>query len=394
MSKPDQYFYVARQPILDQQQRCHGYELLFRDGPNNAFPVIDAEQATSRIIASSHFTLSLDELTGDYPAFINFSELALLHHLPELLPPERVVLEILESVAPTDELVATLANLQQKGYQIALDDFVYSPEMERLLPYASIVKLDILQHGIEGLPQQIEALKGYDVKLLAEKVENHEQFKQTKALGFELFQGYFFARPEIFRNRQLQSYQATLLSVLAATTKEPVDFEELEQMIGSDVSLSYKLLRFVNSVFFYRKTSISTLRQALIYLGERQLRDFVMLLVTSGLTTQKPTLLASLAMIRSHFAASLAEQYHPELKDKAFIAGLFSLLPALLDRPMPNIINKLNLDPEITDALMFNRGVLANLLALCRNYEKGNWQDIDVLSDRLELPLVDVSGQY
>lgn len=394
MNDLNPYSYVARQPILDINQACVGYELLFRDGPNNAFPNIDADQATSRIIADSQFNLSLEDLTGNYPAFINFPELSLLKRLPELLPPEQIVIEILETVAPSEKLASVLAALQQKGYRIALDDFNYTPSLDLLLPYVDIVKIDVLQHGISGLPGQIAPLSRYDVVLLAEKVETHQQFEASRKLGFTLFQGYFFARPEIIRNRQIKPYQLTMLELFSATSEPDIDFNKVEKMIREDVSLSYKLLRFVNSVYFYRKSPIATLRQALIYLGAHQLRDFVLLLATSGIATDKPRLLASMAIIRGHFAKGIAELHRPDLAEQAYIVGLFSLLPALLDRPMDSIIKHLNLEQQINQALLDTTGPLGNYLSLCRLYEKADWPNIEQMIQRLQISLDDLSQHY
>ncbi|GAA5219134.1 EAL and HDOD domain-containing protein [Corallincola platygyrae] len=377
------FSYVARQPILNRDKALVGYELLFRDSLENVFPNIDPHEATTKLLAGSHFHLGIDELTGQVPAFINFPEMSLLVKVPELLPKEQVVIELLENIAPSDEIVTVCKALKKKGYRIALDDFVLSQHWLPVLPYVDMVKIDFRSTGINDIQKTCDALEKYDIKLLAEKVETHDEFNFAMTLGFDYFQGYFFSAPEVVKTRALKPNEVNLVELLSKLGQTQCDFNELETIIQRDVSLSYKLLRYVNSSFFNRRREINSIRQALVYLGEDDIRKFIALIAAANLSENKPSELIRLSITRARFCELVAMQKAPDYASKAFLLGLFSLIGAILDEPLEKVLSKLPLSDDIKSALLNNEGELANYLALILDYERAVWDGVSSLSHSL-----------
>ena len=376
-------FYVARQPILDTERHLVGYELLFRDGLKNAFPNINPHEATTRLISGSHFHLGIANITDGQPAFINFPEMSLLIRVPELLPKEQVVVEILEDTAPSSEMVKVCAKLKESGYRIALDDFVYDARWQPLMPYVDIVKIDCLANDRKRLFQMVRALRPFQVTLLAEKVETHADFEYAKTLGFSLFQGYFFAKPEIMKRQVLSPSQTNILDLLSKLASSDSNLNEIEAVISRDLSLTFKLLRHVNSSAFVKKQDIASIRQALVYLGEADLRKFIAILAAANLAADKPNELLRMSVTRARFCELLARQHHPKHAAAAFLTGLFSLLDTLLDTPLPLVLEKLPVAEEIRDALIANKGPLADYVRLMCDYERAVWEGVNALAQRL-----------
>lgn len=377
------FSYVARQPIFDRDKNLHGYELLFRDSLRNVFPSINAHEATSKLLAGSHLHLGLEDITGKYPAYINFPELSLLVRVPQLLPKEQVVVELLEEIEPGPELVEICKKLKESGYRIALDDFAYKPAWHQVLPYVDLIKVDLQVTA----PKEVLAIKKlklqYDLVLLAEKVETYEEFQKTHNMGFEYFQGFFFSRPEIIQRKSLNPSQLNLMELLGKLAQPECDFTELNTIIQRDVSLTYKLLRFVNSSFFSHQKEITSIKQALVYIGESEIRKFLALLAAANLADDKPEELVKLSVTRAKFCELLATQQNPEHASEAFLAGLFSLIGALLDQPTEVIMEKVPLAKSIKDAVVHQQGYLAEYLKLILDYERAVWDSVSLLSDKL-----------
>ena len=369
--------FVARQPIIDREKNLVGYELLFRDSLKNAFPNIDANEATSKLLTGSHFHLGLDSFTDQYPAFINFPELSILVRVPEILPKEQVVIELLEDIQPTPELVTVCQELVKQGYRIALDDFAYKEEWKPILPYIDIIKVDVLQSSPREL-FEIKKLKlDYSFDLLAEKVETHQEYQRLMDMGFKYFQGYFFAKPEIIQKNSMNPSKLNLLQLLSLIAKPECDFIKIEAVLNKDVSLVYKLLRLVNSALFATQKEVKSVKQALVYLGEGKLKRFLALLAAANLADQKPLELTKLAITRARFAELLAKQVQPELAPSAFLVGLFSLISAILDEPMADILCKLPLSAEIKQALEHEEGELIRFVQIVKHYELAHWDELN-----------------
>lgn len=380
-------FYAARQPILTKDKNLFAYELLFRDGIDNAYPDIDGDEATSRIITGSQFAFSIEDFTGEVPAFINFTLETLQKKYPTLIPPEKVVVEILETVQPGKRLLAECKELKENGYTLALDDYIHQGVWKHFYPFIDIIKIDFLTTSADEIIVIKEAIAAFPhIKLLAEKVETIEQFNQAIELGFEYFQGYFFSKPEVLKTKSLSPSQMALAELLYETSKAEMDLQKITQVFERDINLSYKLLRYSNSAAFKRRAEISTIKQALVVLGSAELKKFLSVLFTAQVSSDKPAELMGLAMTRAKFIEGLALSSKASTDTSmAFLTGMMSLIDAILDDTIESILEKLPLAQEIKDALVDDAGILAEFLSLVKYYENAAWEDANVLIEKLGL---------
>ncbi|CDT63308.1 EAL and HDOD domain-containing protein [Vibrio coralliirubri] len=371
--------YVARQPILNRKKNTLGYELLFRDGERNAYPVhIESNRATYRLIVENFLSVGLNPSIPSSRCFINFPYQSLIRRLPLSLPKDKVVVEILETCQPTDELLEAVKELYQAGYMIALDDFTSTPEWERFLKYTHIVKLDIMQMGLDEACDLVKAHQGKKFSFLAERVETEQEFQQAKDAGFKFFQGYFFSKPEIIKTKYISPEQVIAMELFQEVCKPDVDFQRVESIVAKDVALSYKLLRFVNTMSPRLEVTISSFRQALVYLGQEKLKMFVSLAVASYVSDKKPKELYGLSLQRAQFCQRMSRyQAFEGHTEQAFMIGLFSLLDALLDLSLENLVEQLPLCKSIKVALLRREGPYGTLLALEESFEHADWQQID-----------------
>ncbi|MFT5728393.1 MAG: c-di-GMP-related signal transduction protein [Desulforhopalus sp.] len=364
--------FVARQPIFDIKRKIYAYELLFRSGESNGFPDIDGETATTSLLSSSFFTVGIEKIGAGKLVFINFTEELLLNDTPQLFPPDKMMVEVLEDVSPGPEIVAACQSLKDKGYSLALDDFVYSKQFEELLHLSDIIKIDFRLTPIETLGEMVETLKKYNCKLLAEKVETYDEFHQAVELGFEYFQGYFFSKPEVLKNKDLSSSQVGMLRLISKINTEEFDVESLAALVAQDVSITYKLLKYINSSHFSRLQPLSSIRQAITFLGENGFKMFVSLIATSKLSENKPEELIRTSIIRARFL----EQIGVELKkdsSELFLLGLFMSIDAMLDQSIENVISKMPLSSTLKEALVGRTGDLYAFVRLVETYEAGKW---------------------
>ncbi|MFT4923974.1 MAG: EAL and modified HD-GYP domain-containing signal transduction protein [Phenylobacterium sp.] len=393
------YSYVARQPILDAKKRLFAYELLFRDGKSNAFPDVCPTEATSKLLTQNHLLLGLDELTNGKPAFINFHEDALLFDFPTSLPAADIYVEILEDVPITPELVEACKKLKKLGYQLALDDHDFDPRWDVFLPFVDMIKVDLFQTNILKINKYLRRLKEIPcnpkLKLLAEKVETIQEFEQLKQLGFQYFQGYFFARPEVIKQKSLAPNQLVLMELVSECAKVDMNIDKISELIARDVSLSYKLLRFINSSAFARQKTIGSLKHALIYMGKLELKKFISLISLAKLSDNKSTEVVTQSIVRARFCAQIADyRKDPDDPPMAFLTGLFSLVDALLDLEMGVAVNKLPVCTEIKVALSKGDGDLAEYLNMAMAYEKGEWMILTKLAKKFEVPMDKIGDFY
>ncbi|WP_306518946.1 EAL and HDOD domain-containing protein [Rheinheimera sp.] len=389
------YFYAARQPILDRDKNLYAYELLFRDGLENVFPDIDGDEATSRMIAGSQFNFGLDDFLGDKLGFINFTLDTLLKKFPSMLPKEQVVVEILETVQPGKRLLAEVQHLKELGYVIALDDYIHQPVWRHFYPHIDIIKIDFRNTTAEVIQEVLTATAPFpNIKLLAEKVETNEEFQSALKMGFSYFQGYFFSKPEMLQSKALSPAQMTLAELLYETSKSEMDLSKITSIFERDVNLSYKLLRYSNSAVFKRRSEIETIKQALVVLGQLELKKFLSVLFTAQVSSEKPAELMRLAMTRAKFAEGIAQIHRKTDTAKAFLTGMMSLMDAILDEPMTSVMSKLPLSKDIKDALIDNQGLLAEYLSLVKCYEQAHWQDANSAIARLGLEAKSLPDAY
>lgn len=379
--------YIGRQPILDKQQKIIGYELLFRrnsDATDAAFT--DDLLATSRVLANTLSNMGADWLLGDKLAFINASTSMLMSDFLELLPVERAVLEVLESTLPTPELLARCRELRAKGYRLALDDFELTPESAPLLEIASFIKLDIQKLNEKGkLEAHVKALEKHPAKLIAEKVETQQEHKLCEELGFTYYQGFYFAHPETLTAKVINPAYAIVLELLNKV-RSNAEVKEIETSFKRDVALSFKLLRYINSVGFGLSCEIQSIRHALAILGYQQLyRWLTLLLVTAGEGSTSPALMKT-AVTRGRLTELLGkDMLEPADRDNLFIVGVFSLLDVMLEMPMDQVLDSLALPESITDALLQRQGIYGPFLQLTEACEGGNTSNIEMLALSLQL---------
>ena len=380
------YSYIARQPILNTKQQVVAYELLFRDGKSNSFPDIDPNQATSNILTNNHLTLGLEQITGNLPAFINFHADALIFHFPSSLDPKNVVLEILEDVPVTDELVSACKALHQEGYQLALDDFNFDEKWEVFYPIVDIIKIDVLEFSILEISKLVRKLSGLDVTLLAEKVETLQQFEKLKMLGFTLFQGYFFAKPEMLKQRKITTSKKNIIELIGQASQADLDMKKISEIFAVDPGLTYKLLRFINSPTYGNSQEITSLKHALAYIGQVELKKFIALLALSDLSSEKNPEIMRLSLARAKFCEQIALcRFESENPPKAFLTGILSLIDGILDHELEQVLIGLPIHEEIKSALRNEKCDLGNYLLLVKSIEKGLWNESVIIANKIAL---------
>ena len=389
------FSYVARQAILDREKKLFSYELLFRDGIKNCFPDISPDEATSKILTNNHLDVGLEDITDGKLAFINFHQDTLLFRFPTSLDPKLVVIEIVETVELKPELIQACISIKNMGYSLALDDFDFEPRWEPLLPHVDIVKVDIVECNQVLMRQSLARFKQLNIKLVAEKIESIEDFEEYKTLGFDYFQGYFFARPEVIRKKSLPTSKLPLLDLITASASAEMNFSRINEIIERDISLSYKLLRFINNPLINKTNAISSLRHALNYMGEIEVKKFIALVALANLGEGKTVELLLLCLVRAKFCEFVGIAQNRSLNPPAgFLVGLFSLLDALLDEKMSIIVKRLPIDEELKNALCEVKNELNSYLTLVCAYEVGNWQKIHELCAELDLEVSVIQGFY
>ncbi len=374
--------FIARQPIFDTKGRVYAYELLFRSGLHNYFDCDDQDHAAASVIANSNLLFDLNEMTSGTRAFINCTRRVLTEELMTTLPRNQVVVEVLEDVEPDPELIAACKALKQQGYVLALDDFVYHKNYEPLLELADIIKVDFLLSDVEEQERLAKTMIPRGIKMLAEKVETHEVYEHARQMGYQYFQGYFFAKPVIISRKDIPTNKMQFMRILKEVHSEDVDFQKLGKTIQSEVSLSYKLLKLINSAAFALRHRVTSIVQALSLLGLKEIRSWVSLLSISFMADDKPAELINSSLIRARLCEELALPCgFGARKDDMFLMGLFSLLDTIMSRPIDEILSEIQVEEDIHEALIGEPGPLNNILELVKAMEKGEW---DSLADNAE----------
>ena len=387
--------HVARQPIFNTEKNVIGYELLFRNGTDDFFPGSDSDQATADVINSSFFLKIVDDLTGGKKAFINFTPRLIKQHIMTILPSQSLAVELTETFEKDPDVLEACRQLKEKGYMVVLDDFVFYKNSDALIKVADMVKVDFVATKEVERKSIAQRIKPFGVSLLAEKVESYFDFKQAKELGYEYFQGYFFGRPEVFSGRDIPGYTVNYLNMLREASRSEIDFDKLEQIFRRDVALSFKILKFINSAFFGVRNKVSSVRQALVLLGRKEILKWVSLLALQNIAQDKPDEVEVLSLIRARFGELLALKLGwTKRSDQAFLVGLFSLVDAMLDRPMDDILRELPLDDEIIVALLRGDNDLGRMNTMARHYEKAEWDKFAVLANELGIASKDVAELY
>ncbi|MBI5170870.1 MAG: HDOD domain-containing protein [Candidatus Eisenbacteria bacterium] len=370
--------FAARQPIFDRQRRVAGYELLYRASERNRYEGGDPEVVSALSLERTLLGFGLRTLIGDRVAWINATRGLLVRGHWELLPPGSTVIELLETIEPDAEVIAACRRLRDAGYRIALDDYRHSDAMRPLLELAEWVKVDF-----RGQPRVERHILERDLRrrghrLLAEKIETHEEHVEAMESGYELFQGFFFCRPEMMRMRDVAPNRIVFLRLLRAVNGTSLDLGLVEELVQQDVSLSMKLLRFLHSAANAWAAEVTSIRQALLILGERQIRRWVSLVAVFGLARGKPGELVVVALTRARFAEHLAALAGLEARsDDLFLAGLLSVADALTDQPLEAALEPLGLSAEVREALLVGAPPIGPVLRLVLAWELGAWDVVE-----------------
>jgi len=388
---------VARQPIFDAQMRVFGYEMLFRSSSLNEFDGTEENAATAQVISAVFGSAETDQLTGRNNTFINFPQKMLLDGTASILPPQHTVVEILENVEADEDLLEACRALRERGYRLALDDFTVAEKVEALASIADFVKVDFRATSKAQQEDAATRFKG-KVQLLAEKVETQDEFRSARDMGYEYFQGYFFARPVISSTRQIPGFKLQFLRILNELHRPEMDFRKLADLLKREPGLSYKLLRFVNSAWFGLRSPVESLQRALVSLGEDAARKWLSVLTMANLASDHPTELATSTLVRARFFESLAKEAGlTQLRDDCFLVGMFSLLDAMLGRPLPELVEGLNLHGQITRTLLDRPNPsdrMPPVWKLVLAYERGDWDTLGAAALALDLKPQTLTGCY
>jgi len=388
--QPSRHF-VARQPILKADEKVFGYELLFRDGVENQFAGRDSDHA-SRSVLDSFLLMGLDVLCDGRQAFINFTRGILLSDYITLLPPRQIVVEILESIAPDDSVVSACRNLKEAGYLIALDDFTHNDARVALTGLADIIKVDFRLTPPGELAGIVDRY-GKRSMMLAEKVETQQEFRAAKELGFSYFQGYFFCRPEMVPTTRLSPNQMNHLRMLQAASRPELNPREIEQLVKSEPSICYRLLRYLNSSLFGFSGEIRSIRHALTLLGERETRRWLHLVATLAAGRSKTSALILAALVRARFCELLGRELGRRDSD-FFLLGLLSLMDAILEMPMAEIMKSVSIDAECKAALLEQTGAAAVVYQLVLAQEAGDWPRVSEFARQLRLSDEEIADHH
>lgn len=379
--------YVARQPIFDVVEKVIGYELLFRSGLENYFPAnTDQDFAASKVLLDGFLMIGIDVLLGGQKAFVNFTRNLLVGEAATLFPRDSLVIEVLEHVEPDEEVVSHCRKMKDAGYLLALDDFVFDEKWLPLIDMADVIKVDFRLSTPEACAQLPLAIKAKKIKFLAEKVETKEDVERAKSQGYTLFQGYFYSKPKILQGRDIPGYKLNYLQLMREVMHPNIDMAKMGQIIKRDLSLSYKLLRFINSAAFSFANQIDSINHALALMGIREIRKWVSLVALTGMGQDKCQELVVSSLVRARFCEILAP--HVGLGSRSsdlFLMGMFSQVDAFLDRPMNELVKPLPIAEDVKTALLGGSNRLNTVLQLTVAYEQANWEKVAELLGQLQL---------
>jgi len=380
----DQVF-IGRQPIMDVKQHIIGYELLFRHSADADTAVFEDElKACSNVLVNTMGDMDVQWLLGDKLAFINVNEAMLMSEFIELMPPQRTTLEILRTVVAGDAVIERCRELHKLGYKIALDNPQLSAQLEPLTQFANFIKIDSLSVTTQEARKLFQQYAAPNIQMVAEKIETLEQFEAYKEIGFRRFQGFYFARPETFTAKVINPSFDSVLNLLNLVTQDS-DNKDIENGFKRDAALSFKLLRYINSVGFGLSCEIQSIQHALTILGRKQLyRWLTLLMVTAGENSTPPALMKT-SITRGRLTELLGESYFEKHdRDNLFIVGVFSLLDAILKMPMDQVLEKIQLPENVSEALLSRGGVYGPFLQLTEACEGADSKRILELAELLQ----------
>ncbi|WP_415883186.1 EAL and HDOD domain-containing protein [Neptuniibacter sp. QD34_54] len=372
---------LARQPVFNKSQDVVAYLLLYRNDDEQAPNTINDHLATSSVILNTYASICEEGEVRSLPCYIKLTDKTLMaDNFPDL-PKESFIIEILGHSKISPEFVQRVQELNQQGYRLALSDYRPHPKYEPLLNLVHILKIDIQKTGVDQLPQTVKDLRPYHLELLADKVESQNEFRKCHELGFALFQGYFLSKPEPVKGKKLGSSKVLLLQMMVELQSPTATAQSVEQLVVNDPLLTYRILRVVNSAAFSIQREIESLSHAISLLGFEQIRKWVSLFLVTD-TQEKPEELTRSMLVRGRMCELLAEMLGRDQPINNFITGLFSKLDVLLDMEMPELLEQIPLQADVKAALLSNEGQLGQILDQVCHYERGDFQDLDLLLDQ------------
>jgi EAL and modified HD-GYP domain-containing signal transduction protein len=388
--------FVARQPIFDNCENVFAYELLYRDGFENAYnPQMDGNQATSQVLTSSFGLIGIQEMTSGKRAFVNFTKDLLTDEVATVFSNQTLVVEILENIEATSEVINACNHLKEEGYLIALDDFVFEPQYIPLIEIADIIKVDFMISNFKERKRLVEIAQRRGIDLLAEKIETRDEFKEAKEMGYSYFQGYFFSKPTILSGEELPTYPTNYFQALNALNKEEPNFKRISEIIERDMSLSYKLLHLINSAAFCLREEVESIQHALVLLGLDEVKKWFNLIIVNELADDDDLEVIRVSLIRAKFGELIAKSLGVEdEKNRFFLMGLFSMIDVLMNQDLENLLEELPLAQEIKDGLLGVDGLYNEVYDLIMTYEQGDWDNFSTFLNKNELSGEKIKESY
>ena len=387
--------YVARQPIFDSNNNSIGYELLFRNNLENKYTGQDGDKSTLEVINNTFFTIGLNNVIAGKKAFINFSDTLLMSDFITALPSKNVFIEILETVEPTIEIIKRCKELKNKGYTLVLDDFVFHSKYNKLIDIVDIIKVDFTITIGEERKQIFDLVKNKKIEFLAEKVETKQEYLEAISYGYTYFQGYFFCKPEILTHKDIPANKMIYLRLIKELNSKEFHLDKLEELILKDASITYKLLKMINSSAFSIKHKVTSMRLAITMLGEDEMVKWLYMLVLRGVGIDNPNELITLSLERAKFCEQLAIlSNNKDIAFDAYLTGMLSTMDVILNLPIEKILDELLVGENIKIALTKKSNTLGIIYMLVKNYEIGNWNMVMILSRDLNINEIDIRNTY
>lgn len=378
------FAFVARQPILDREKEVFAYELLFRDGKGNCYP--DVEKTSNKVKSQRQLTLGLDEISCNKTSFVSLNRDTLVKGMPSSLEPDSVIIELGADASLGNGLEEACKLVKSNGFRLALDYSAMNGDQHLILPHLDVIKVDVMQSDYEAIADNVPKFADANVKLIADNVETPQDFGIYRDMGFDYFQGYFFSRPESIKQQNLPTSKLTMVELIGESSSEDFELDRINQIIERDVGLSYLLLRFINNPTINKRYKISSLRHALNYLGEVEIKKFIALLALANLSDEKPVELTHLSLVRAKFCDLVAQERGVGSNPPSgFLVGLFSLLDGLLDQSMHNLLEQIPLAEDVKVALCGGQNEFALYLMLVKSFESATWLKVKRIADMLNI---------
>ncbi|MCI1946495.1 EAL and HDOD domain-containing protein [Clostridium luticellarii] len=392
--------FLARQPIMDKSGKIFGYELLFRKNDmKNQYNFSDGDAATIKVMQNTLINIGMCKIVGNKKAFINFTRNILKSGLYSVISFKNVVIEILENISPAEEIVKSCETLKKNGFTIALDDFIFNDKYIELIKLADIIKVDFIMTRGDERKEVINAVKSINpnLKFLAEKVETPEEFDEAVSLGYSYFQGYYFSKPQIIKGKKIPVNKVIYLNLIKELNSEEFSIENVENLIKKDVSLSYEILKMINSAKYFFKDRIISIRQAIALLGEKEIKKWIYFMCMKPICDDRPQIVMIESLLRAEFSELLAKKNKKSSQNSfnAYLTGIMSLMDVILQKPLYEILDELMIPQEVKNALVGReRNYYSKILDIVISYQKGEWAKSIMMASYLDIDRQDLAISY